>query len=104
MSPPGGEGIGPGMIGPGFGFPGGDSFGSGLSDSQASSGLVEVSIYGVVTLYERYETPKTEGDAAAPAPAPTEKPTPPAPAQATPMDATPAAPKNDGAPTEKPKQ
>ncbi len=66
-------GIGPGPIGPGPGMgppgmgPGydsGQSQGGAVSESQITSGLVELSIYGIVSLYEKYVDPK-EAEAAA---------------------------------------
>lgn len=59
---PGGEGYGGAMPGgpAGFGSLGG-GFGmmnsTGLADSQATAGLVEVTIYGVCSLYERFAPP-----------------------------------------------
>ncbi|MCZ2343414.1 MAG: hypothetical protein LC104_16720 [Bacteroidales bacterium] len=41
--------------GPGFGSPGGAST---VSEGQVTSGLVELAIYGIVSLYEKYEKPK----------------------------------------------
>lgn len=64
MPPGGGAGsFAPGM---GAGMPGGmGSFGStpssGIAEGQATSGLVELSIYGIVTLYEKYEDKPAEG-------------------------------------------
>ncbi|MBY0460902.1 MAG: hypothetical protein K2V38_26580, partial [Gemmataceae bacterium] len=71
---PGGPGSGPGPVsipggggppfpGGGSGFPGGPGseggFGGTLvSESQVTSGLVELTVYGVVTLYEKYEVAK----------------------------------------------
>jgi hypothetical protein len=51
---PGGESFGPfgsGGFGGGYGF----GYGTGVADGQVTSGLVELSIYGIVTLYEKYE-------------------------------------------------
>lgn len=52
--------IGPGPMGPGF--EGNQSQGA-VSESQITSGLVELSIYGIVSLYEKYVDPK-EAEAA----------------------------------------
>jgi hypothetical protein len=66
-----------------------------VSESQITSGLVELSIYGVISLYEKYEAPKKDekkdnvsappGPAPAPAPGPT-----PAPGPMTPMTPMPS--------------
>jgi hypothetical protein len=60
--------MGPGPLGPpggmGSGFEGGSSSGGAVSESQITSGLVELSIYGIVSLYEKYVDPK-EAEAAA---------------------------------------
>jgi hypothetical protein len=48
----------------GSGFEGGSSSGGAVSESQITSGLVELSIYGIVSLYEKYVDPK-EAEAAA---------------------------------------
>jgi hypothetical protein len=71
---PGAGGFGPGgppgLGGPGgFGGPGGYGSSS-LSEEQVTSGLVELSLYGVITLYERYDAPPAEGPADPAAPAP----------------------------------
>jgi len=78
--PPGS--FGPGSFGPGN--PSGFGYGSNsstVSESQITSGLVELSIYGIVSLYEKYtEAPKV--DATTPngsTPGPTPGPTPPTP-------------------------
>jgi hypothetical protein len=84
--PPFGPSGGFGAFG-GFGGFGGSLF-STISDAQANSGLVELTVYGIVSLYEKYDA-KKEGDAAAP------------PADAPKTDApkadTPAAPAGDAA-------
>ncbi|HEY2784795.1 MAG TPA: hypothetical protein VGJ05_07450 [Fimbriiglobus sp.] len=109
---------GPGRGGPiipggGFGFPGagpggfsggyGQTGSTGVAESSATAGLIEISIYGIVTLYERYE-PKADPSAVAsdpvsPAPAnpttPTNNPTNPA---------APTNPSGSAAPAEKPKK
>lgn len=73
----------PGMSG-GSGYPPGGSFSlggsggsfggipglgadalSGVSVAQANSGLVQLSIYGLITLYERFDAPKKEAEAVA---------------------------------------
>lgn len=70
-------GIGPmgvGPLGPGGGTPG-DPYGYGspstVSDSQLTSGLIQLDIYGVVSLYEKYTPPgeATPTDASAKEPA-----------------------------------
>ena len=74
--PPMGFGGPPGAFGgpgPGPSGPGGSS--SIASESQITSGLVELSVYGVVSLYERYTeaavaAPTTPGTPPAPAPGP----------------------------------
>jgi hypothetical protein len=55
---PGGEG-GYGGYG-GFGMPGGGTTGS-ISEGQITSGLVELTLYGIVTLYNKYETQPADG-------------------------------------------
>jgi hypothetical protein len=68
---PGGSGsFGLGNEGGMGGFPGSQS--SSVAEGQATSGLVELSIYGIVTLYEKYEDPN------APPPTPPVPPTTPA--------------------------
>jgi hypothetical protein len=64
--PPGGPpgGMFPGEFGSGSGGFGGGFTPTGVAESSAASGLVEVSLYGVVTLYERYEKPAAEASAA----------------------------------------
>jgi hypothetical protein len=105
---PGGEGYGAGGAMPG-GPAGLGSFGgfgmmnsTGLADSQATAGLVELTIYGVCSLYERF-APPAEATAN---PAPTanepakETPSAPAapvnPAPMTPMVPAPMTPSNEG--------
>ncbi len=73
--PPGGLGSGYGSGGPGAGS--GGSYG-GVSEAQAASGLVELTIYGIVTLYEKFDDGTTPAGTAA---TPT---TPAAPVPATP--------------------
>ncbi|VTS00913.1 Uncharacterized protein OS=Planctomyces brasiliensis (strain ATCC 49424 / DSM 5305 / JCM 21570 / NBRC 103401 / IFAM 1448) GN=Plabr_4059 PE=4 SV=1 [Gemmata massiliana] len=93
--PPGPGGIGlipgssSGMPGPGgypgmspSGYPGSNS--SVASESQVTSGLVELSVYGIVSLYEKYEAPKPADGAAT---TPTNAPEPTAPAPNTPAPA-----------------
>jgi hypothetical protein len=88
----------PGMI-PGMpgGIPGMPGYGgtsgrnaSTVSESQITSGLVELSIYGVVSLYEKYEPKPAEGAAAAASAAPAQPAAPAAPTN--PAPAQPAAP------------
>jgi hypothetical protein len=113
--PPGGPGGFEGGI-PGGGSFSGGSFGnpyggipglgadtlSSVSEAQANSGLVQLTIYGLITLYERYEEPKKEGEAATAAdatakPADGEKPM-------TPMPETPAAPEKKPDPAAAPEK
>ena len=67
----------PGAVGPGSpGYPGSSS-GSGqsvVSDSQITSGLVELSVYGIVSLYEKYEAPKPADAGASGTPSGTPQP------------------------------
>ena len=66
--PPGPGGPPPGPGGPGafspFGMPG--MYGSGsmntLTESQLTAGLVELTVYGIVSLYEKYEAPAAAAD------------------------------------------
>lgn len=85
----------PGMgLGPVPGMPGASPFGkqaSTVSESQITSGLVELSIYGVVSLYEKYAPPKDEASAGA-VTAPTPTPAPAPSNNAPPTEPTPAAP------------
>ncbi len=60
-------GAGPG--GPPAGYGGGAGGPAGAEDQQVTSGLVELSLYGIVTLYEKYEAPAAAGTPADPAPA-----------------------------------
>ncbi len=95
---PGGEGGYGGMMPGGYGMPGmmgGGTSGS-LSEGQITSGLVELTLYGIVTLYEKYEVKPADGtaapgaatpDAATPAPAGT----PGTPEATTPMPTEPKA-------------
>ncbi len=77
-----------------------------VSESQITSGLVELSIYGIVSLYEKYE-PKVDpaaaaGGSTAPAITPTAPPTPTTPPTPTkPMPEQPAAPDTKTAPKKK---
>ena len=91
--PPSGSGFGP-PSGSGFGSDSGGGFGlggygpgsaagQGVSEAQATSGLVELSIYGIITLYEKYDAKVADGSAPPAAP--------PTPAAAA-APATPAAP------------
>ncbi|MBL8864455.1 MAG: hypothetical protein JNK93_02710, partial [Planctomycetia bacterium] len=61
---------------------------SSVSEAQANAGLVKLTIYGIVTVYERFDPPATEPGAEAPAPMPGETPaapeTPKAPDSTTP--------------------
>jgi hypothetical protein len=66
MMMPGGEG-GPGYggyggYGGGYGMMGGGTTGS-ISEGQITSGLVELTLYGIVTLYEKYEVQPADGTA-----------------------------------------
>jgi hypothetical protein len=63
LVPPGG--MGSGMVPPGVGgSPGSFGFGPGsgtmttVSDAQITSGLIELSVYGIVSLYEKYVSPE----------------------------------------------
>ncbi len=60
MGPGGPMGFG-GPIGPGgpMGSPGGGGSLTTISDAQLSAGLVELTIYGIVSLYEKYEVTET---------------------------------------------
>jgi hypothetical protein len=70
--------MGPGSFGPGS--PGSTPGASIASESQITAGLVELSIYGVVSLYEKYtEAPPANAAAPANGTAPTTPPGPPAP-------------------------
>ncbi len=71
------------------GFGTGESSGSTLSEGQRTSGLVELTIYGVVTLYERYDEKPADGATPA-ATTPTTTEPQPAPMGTTPMGTTPA--------------
>lgn len=74
MSPMGPLGpIGSGFPGMGQGYPG-TSASSVVSESQITSGLVELSICGIVSLYEKFEAPKPADAATTPTPAPTPAP------------------------------
>lgn len=76
--PPPMPGAGPGP-GPGLGgSPGSYGPAATVSESQITSGLVELSIYGIVSLYEKFEAPKVDG--APPASGPNPNPAPPQPA------------------------
>ena len=73
VSPGGGSdsfgGGGPGGFSPPSGIGGGG--GATVSDAQATSGLVELTIYGIITLYEKYDAKVADGTApVAPEPAP----------------------------------
>ena len=99
----GGTGLPPGFPGsgsfpgsssggyPGSGYPGGGS--SVVSESQITSGLVELSVYGIVSLYEKYEAPKPTDAAGAPSTPPS---APNVPTTPVPMD--PAPPTNPAPP------
>ena len=84
---PGPVGMPPGMGGfGGFGPSTGGPTASTVSESQITSGLIELSIYGVISLYEKYEPAKAGDATAAPGtPGPTPGPAPaPAPGPTTP--------------------
>jgi hypothetical protein len=90
FGPPGGDMAGPGGYGMG-GYPGGfgGMFGGGGSTAaQNTSGLVELSIYGIVTLYEKYEDKSADGAAGTATP----------PGEATAPAATPPVPDTTTAP------
>jgi hypothetical protein len=70
---PGPTGHGPGPVG--FGQPAASS-GSTVSESQITSALVELSIYGVISLYEKYDPNRTSETAAPASPTPSPTPTP----------------------------
>jgi len=75
---------GPGMPGlPGSGFPGFPGFGSGAprssNEDQIAANLVELSVYGITTLYEKFEAPAAKTDGA-------DEPLTPMPKGMTPMD------------------
>ncbi len=99
----------PGMTG---GIPGlGTDTLSSVSEAQANAGLVKLTIYGIVTVYERYDPPATEPGADAPAPMPGETPAAPDAPKAPdgtmpPKDDAKEAPKDPGkdAPKEAPKE
>ncbi|QEL16896.1 hypothetical protein [Limnoglobus roseus] len=57
LMPPGGYGSGQFGGIPGLGA---DTLSS-VSEAQANSGLIQLTVYGIVTLYERYDPPKKEG-------------------------------------------
>jgi hypothetical protein len=77
--------VGPGPVGPGPGGPRqAPAAASGVSESQITAGLVELNIYGIISLYEKAEPPKDADTSAAaggpnvdpkvnPAAAPTDK-------------------------------
>ena len=76
---PGGFGRGPEPGMGGFGLSaGGTMSGSGpaVSEAQATSGLVELSIYGIITLYEKYDAKVADGTTPATAATPTPDPKP----------------------------
>ena len=90
------DAVGPGPVGPpmpgvppmpgapGSGYPGYGNNTSTVSESQITSGLVELSIYGIVSIYEKYVEPqKTDpaADAAKTDPKPEPKPDQPMPKQ-----------------------
>ena len=58
---PFGQGMPEDPRGPGFG-PGMSGRSSSVSEGQVTSGLVQLTIHGVLTLYEKYEEPKPAGD------------------------------------------
>ena len=68
--PPGGPGpMGP--MGSGPGGPGGFPFGPGgtmtsVSEGQLTAGLVEVTVYGIVSLYEKYQPQADQAAGATP--------------------------------------
>ncbi len=87
--PPSGGSMGSNQYG---GIPGlGPDTLSSISEAQANSGLIQLTVYGIVTLYERYDPPKKEGDAAANPMTPDPMtPDPMTPAPMTPAPKTPA--------------
>jgi hypothetical protein len=66
---------------------------SGVSEAQANAGLVQLTIYGIVTVYERYDAPATEPGADAPMPS--ETPMTPEPPKAPDNNTTPMTPAKD---------
>jgi hypothetical protein len=58
MPPGGGYPMGPGSTGGAFG-PGGTM--TSISEGQLTAGLVELTLYGIVSLYETYQAPAAEG-------------------------------------------
>ena len=66
------SGFGPGGFGPG-GY-GGLSSGPSVSEAQSTSGLVELTIYGIITLYEKYDAKPADGATAPATPAAAPKP------------------------------
>lgn len=107
---PGVEGMMGMMGGSGMRKPGGMTGGipglgadtlSSVSEAQANAGLVQLTIYGIVTLYERYDAPKADGAATEPAPMP-EAPKGEEPKAETPKAETPVPtePKKDDKPAE----
>jgi hypothetical protein len=59
------SGVGGGSSEGGFGFGGVGSMGSTTADAQASAGLVELTVYGIVTIYEKYDQAVADGTAPA---------------------------------------
>ncbi len=75
--------FGSGSFGPGS--YGGTSGGPTVSEAQSTSGLVELTIYGIITLYEKYDVKGADGATAQPTPTPAPAP---APKPAAPADAS----------------
>ncbi|MFM8272304.1 MAG: hypothetical protein ACKODX_08195, partial [Gemmata sp.] len=65
-----------GPLGSGPGFPGAGAPAA-VSDSQITAGLVELSLYGVVSLYEKYGDAPKAGDPSGTPAVPPKDPTPP---------------------------
>lgn len=100
MSGPGGFGGPPAGMMSGMGGYGsggyGSMFSSGVAESQTAAGLIEVTIYGIVSLYDRF------GEIVAPDPMATPATDPATPAPTTPPTPAPASPNNPAAPAPTP--
>ena len=70
FGPPGGGGSEGGFVGGGFGGSFGGGGGAAVTEAQATSGLVELTVYGIITLYEKYDTKVADATAPTPAPKP----------------------------------